>query len=163
MTFDALPAMVADLLQEQRTTNDRLATMCAALAAAIQHAYEIKAANEAAASAIATAKAPETAPAKEKRASKKTEAAPVVETPVAATPAPVEDAPLPAPATPPAQVKPSDVDTDRARIMALAASIDGGRSKALAMVRRDDPAAKVETLSAARRAEIIAELEKLAG
>lgn len=70
---------------------------------------------------------------------------------------------LPAPATPPAQVKASDVSEDRAKLVALTAKIEGGRAKALEMIRRDSVVAKFDDLPAERRAEILGALFALAG
>lgn len=62
MSFDHIPAMLADLLQESRTTNERLAAVSAGLAAALAHAYEIKAEKDAGRSISATAMATLAAP-----------------------------------------------------------------------------------------------------
>lgn len=76
---------------------------------------------------------------------------------VAAVAAP---APLPAPATPPAQVKGGDVDADRAKLLALTAKIEGGRQLATELIRAKGP--KFDGLNVADRAEVLAQLEKLA-
>lgn len=159
MSFDHIPAMIADLLQESRTTNERLASISAGIAAALAHAYQIKAEREAAALPVATVEAPAAVdkPKAEKRAAKVKTEAPAPVAPVD-TPTPVAALPEPAPA--PATVKPTDAETDRAELVALTAGKPDLRTKALAMIRRDDPAQRFEALPADRRAHILAALRE---
>lgn len=91
---------------------------------------------------------------KKPRASKKGGPADALETAVVTT------TPLPAPAEPPAQAKPADVEADRARLMTLTGMIPDGRKVATELIRKHGP--KFDGLPAEVRVTVIAELEQLA-
>ena len=131
-----------------------MTTLDAALSTMIEQAVG-RAVERAFAAALPTpAPGEEASPQKKPRASKKPEVV------TAATSNVIGTAPLPPPAEAPAQVHPTDVDTDRTRLMALTAKISDGRKLATDLIRQYGP--KFDGLSADDRAAVIAALEKLA-
>lgn len=135
-----------------------MTTLDATLASLIEQAVDRAFERARAASLPTASRTPDSESAaqadKKPRASKKGGPADALETAVVTT------TPLPAPAEPPAQAKPADVEADRARLMTLTGMIPDGRKVATELIRKHGP--KFDGLPAEVRVTVIAELEQLA-
>lgn len=130
------------------------ATLASLIEQAIARAFERVFPAGAPPAVVATAPDGEITAAKKPRASKKANAAEAPTSDVVTT------MPLPAPVEPPSQAKPSDVETDRARLMTLTTKIPDGRKVATELIRQHGQ--KFDGLPADTRALVIAALEQLA-
>lgn len=103
-----------------------------------------------AATPVATADAPSAArkPGRPKKSDAHSDAAPVV-----------TDTPLPPPAPAPATVVVDDIESDRAKLIALTSKIENGRKLATELIRKHGP--KFDALPPDIRAEILAELDSM--
>ena len=71
----------------------------------------------------------------------------------------VTDTPLPPPAPAPATVVVDDIESDRAKLIALTSKIENGRKLATELIRKHGP--KFDALAPDIRAEILAELDSM--
>ena len=71
----------------------------------------------------------------------------------------VTDTPLPPPAPAPATVVVDDIESDRAKLIALTSKIENGRKLATELIRKHGP--KFDALAPDIRAEILAELASM--
>ena len=71
----------------------------------------------------------------------------------------VTDTPLPPPAPAPATVVVDDIESDRAKLIALTSKIENGRKLATELIRKHGP--KFDALPPDIRAEILAELDSM--
>ena len=87
-------------------------------------------------------------PGRPKKSDSQSDAAPVV-----------TDTPLPPPAPAPATVVVDDIESDRAKLIALTSKIENGRKLATELIRKHGP--KFDALAPDIRAEILAELDSM--